>query len=983
MNLSKIISLPKADKGKRQAMATVGSLLLEEWYLGKYPEVANSGLTPVEHYIKLGEQAGYRPNPFFDPAYYLSIAPGARKSNSLALVHYASKGWRRGRSPSRDFSLKLYLQEYPGVKALDIDPLLYHLKKGRYAGQLALPVALENKRNAHYVAEMKIIHASGLFDANWYKSYYSDLWHADVDPLFHYVKFGWTENRRPNIFFEPQWYLTKYADSIGDMNPLVHYATTGADRGCNPSEAFCTEAYLQQNHDRLKPGENPLAHFIREGLKLGLKVPMPSPEEGDGPVGNQTESRLPVPQALRAVTRFKKQPLAPPRPDFNSNKMVIHWVVPAFAPGGGGHMTIFRMLHFLELAGHEQTLWIHNPSKGETVESVYHMLENHFQHFTGDIRFVDETLHDAEGDAIIATDCWTVYPVLACAKFHRRFYFVQDFEPSFHPMGSNYLLAEQTYHEDLDCLCASPWLSQLMSENYGRWARHFWLAADRRIYLPPAKKCLNSKPRIAVYARHFTARRAVELAFLALEELAESGTKFAVDFFGAPLDFDKAGFEFVDHGVASQEELARIFQTADIGLVFSATNYSLVPQEMMACGLPIVELDGDSTRAIFPAGTVTLAEPHPTAIAAAVQSLIDDERAREIQAKAALEWVSQFSWAASADLVEQAIRDRLTEVAKPEETVHPAAVALPDAPKASVVIPTLNAGEVFETVLEAVVNQRTPWPFEVLVVDSGSTDGTLDIVAKYDNVSLHQIDKSDFNHGATRNLGAKLTTGEFIAFLTHDAMPVNERWLYNMVTSIERFPEAAGAFGKHFAWPEASAFTKRDLNSHFEGFARLPINVGKETDQKRWADQDPAWLQKLHFYSDNNSCFRRAVWEKIPYRTVAFGEDQLWAWDIIEAGYEKIYAPQAAVYHSHDYDAEETFERSRIESAFFKRFFGYELIKGEQDLANTIDLLNSSDTQWGENHDVSKNEVESRLRLNEARLKGYLAGVISAEDETF
>ncbi len=977
MNLSKIISLPKENKGKRQTVETVRSLLLEEWYLGQYPEAAKSGLSPVEHYITVGEQAGYRPNPFFDPAYYLSVAPGARKSDSLALVHYAGKGWRRGRNPSRDFSQKLYFQEYPEVKSLDVDPLSYHLKKGRYAGHLALPVALENNRNAHFVAEMKLIHASGLFDASWYKSYYSDLWHAGMDPLFHYVKFGWTENRRPNIFFEPQWYRDQYKDSLGDMNPLVHYITTGADEGCNPSAAFCTKTYLQQNSEHLRQGENPLAHYIREGLKLGLNKPTPSPTKDAG------TTKLPVPQALRDVTRFKKQPLAPTHSGFNPKQMVIHWVVPAFAPGGGGHMTIFRMLHFLELAGHKQTLWIHNPGKDETQESVYHMLENHFQHFTGDIRFVDETLQDAEGDAIIATDCWTVYPVLACSKFHRRFYFVQDFEPSFHPMGSNYLLADQTYREDLDCLCASPWLSQLMSEEYGRWARHFWLAADRRIYQPPAKKHLNSKPRIAVYARHFTARRAVELAFLALEQLAGSGTEFAVDFFGAPLEFNSAGFEFVDHGVASQEELARIFQKADIGLVFSATNYSLVPQEMMACGLPIVELDGDSTRAIFPADTVTLAEPHPVAIANAIQSLIDDKGARDSQAKAALEWVSQFSWAASADLVEQAIRDRLAEVAAVEETGHPPASMKSGAPKVSVVIPTLNAGRVFEAVLEAVVNQRTPWPFEVLVVDSGSTDGTLETATKYKNVKLHEIDKSEFNHGATRNLGAELTSGEFIAFLTHDAMPVNERWLYNMVTSIERFPAAAGAFGKHFAWPEASAFTKRDLNSHFEGFARLPIAVSKNSDQKRWKKQDTGWLQKLHFYSDNNSCFRREVWEKIPYRTVAFGEDQLWAWDIINAGYEKVYAPQAAVYHSHDYDEAETFERSRIESAFFKHFFNYELIKDEKDLSDTVDLLNRSDTLWGENHDVGKEEMETRLKLNKARLRGYLAGVINVEKETF
>ena len=981
MNLGNIVHIGGRTKKRKKLLDAMRPLFDADWYLSSYPEAVSSDLTPLDHYVQIGEKSGNWPNPYFDPEYYRSVAPGARKSKDPALAHYALTGWKRERNPSRKFSGNLYLATYPAVTEQGVSPLAYHLTTGKYEGNLAFPVILERNHERHLVDLMVRIQQSGLFDAEWYGTFYPDLRHAGVNLLYHYVKFGSSENRRPNQFFQPRWYQDTYGDDESQAYPLLHYIDKGIADANNPSPTFCARSYRKQHQELMEGYKDPLAHYIARGLKQTLNVPEPSLlPELRRPKRNE-KARLPVPGSLRNIVEFEKCDLAPTKKTFNANQMNIHWVVPAFAPGGGGHMTIFRMIHFLEVAGHKQTLWINNPDRGNTVESVYQMLENHFQHFTGDIRFVDETLSDAEGDAIIATDCWTVYPVLGTRNFHRRFYFVQDYEPSFHPMGSNYLLAEQTYHEDLDCLCASPWLKQLVNEKYGRWARHFWLAADQRIYHPSEAVKKGSKPRIAVYARQFTARRAVELAFLGLEQLAKSGADFAVDFFGAPLSFDRAPFDFVDHGVASQDELARIFQKADIGLVFSATNYSLVPQEMMACGLPIVELDVESTRAIFPDEVVSLAKPDPKAIAKTLAELLESPEQRAKQADAALSWVSGFSWRASADMVETAIRERLSEFAEPEPVE--AVQSGDNGNKVSVVIPTLNAGPVFNDVLEAVAGQRTPWPFEILVIDSGSTDSTLETVKRFPNVRLHEIDKKDFNHGATRNLGAELTSGEFIAYLTHDAMPVNDRWLYNMVTSIERFPAAAGAFGKHYAWPDASPFTKRDMKQHFELFGTLPLALSKETNKTRWEKQEDSWMQVLHFYSDNNSCFRRSVWEKIPYREVAFGEDQLWAWDIINAGYEKVYAPQAIVYHSHDYDEAETYERSRIESAFFKHFFDYELMKDEEMLDRTINALNAADARWAYDHDVSAEETETRQKLNEARLKGHLAGVREADQEKF
>lgn len=958
-------------KGDIKALKATG-LFQADWYLATYPDAAESAYSPIEHFVRVGEQKGYKPNPYFDRDWYLKRTPAAGRFPGLAVVHYATKGWKKGKNPSIDFWLPLYLQFNPEVEEAGEEPLRHYLEEGRKKGAVAMPRRFQRDALKSVARDMDTIAKSGLFQADWYRHFHTDLWNRKEDALLHFVTKGVKEGKNPNPFFHTNWYKDTYGDVVGKANPLAYYIREGMALGHWPAPDFSPELYFKENDDLDADKVGALGHYIHYGIREKRRYPSPTGAlQIEGKL--DPSAKLPIPQPLRNMVDFEKRALAPEDTAFNSKSLNIHWVIPDFSAGAGGHMTIFRMAHHLELKGHKLTIWINGPTVHKTPESAYDDIVKHFQHFVGDVKFVDDSFQDAEGDVVIATDCWTVWPTLSTSKFKRRFYFVQDFEPSFHPMGSNYLAAEATYREDLDCICAGPWLSSLMQEKYGRWARHFWLAADRNIYTPPSTPRENSVPRIAFYARHFTARRAVELAMLALEELAKRDVAFEVDFFGARLNFTSAPFPFTDHGVATPHELAALFQKADIGVVFSATNYSLVPQEMMACDLPIVELKGDNTTCIFPEDTVSLAEPHPAKIADAMEALLKDPALRASQTAAAHTWVDQFSWKASAELVESAIIERLGDFG--EDIADKAVKPAEGAPKASVVIPTLNAGPILDRVLAATTQQVAPWPYEVLVIDSGSTDETLDIVAKYPTVKLHKIDKKDFDHGDTRNLGVELTSGEFIAFLTHDALPANDRWLYNLVTSIEHFPNAAGAFGKHLPWPDACDYTKRDLNAHFDLMGKQPLCLTQETDKARFEKRDPQWMQLLHFYSDNNSCMRRSVWKEIPYRRTKFGEDQLWAYDIIMAGFGKVYAPQAIVYHSHDYDEAETQERNRTESAFFKHFFGYELIKNEKALKNAIEGLCLHDEKWGKAQGLDQETIETRKRLVEARLKGYLEGV--------
>jgi glycosyltransferase involved in cell wall biosynthesis len=661
---------------------------------------------------------------------------------------------------------------------------------------------------------------------------------------------------------------------------------------------------------------------------------------------------------------------------FNPSRLNLHWIIPDFSSGGGGHMTIFRMVRALSLRGHQQTVWVHGYGHASG-DHAFDDIVKHYQTLNAKVLRIEEAdITHARADAVIATDWASVFIAQSMEATKRVFYFVQDYEPYFYPRGSEALLAESTYEADVDCLCASPWLANKMSQTFGRWARGFHLASDLDVYHPGHSRTnahsTGGAPRIAFYARSFTARRAVELGLLALEELARRGERFVVDVFGAETSVETAPFPFVNHGVLTPEQLAELYRASTIGVVFSATNYSLVPQEMMASGLPVVDLDVESTRAIYPPNVVTFAKPNPIAIADALQHLLRDAERRGDQREAALNWVSQFSWSGAADVVELSIVGRLRELG---HVASPAIQSMTStAPKASVVIPTWNGGQLLLDVLERVKQQVHVDAFEIIVIDSGSNDGTLEVMQADERILLHRIKQSDFGHGKTRNLGVELSRGEYVAFLTQDAMPASTTWLADYVLLLDHFPHAGGAFGRHLAWPSASPFTKRDINAHFEQFFHHPIAVSKDTNRERWDADDPSWRQLLHYYSDNNSCLRRSVWAKIPYRDVAYGEDQLFAHDIVSAGYQKVFAPGAVVYHSHDYDEAQTFERSRIEAAFFKQFFGYILMDDEGTLKKVLEGINGSDMQWARAHGVGEAELERQLRLNEARLRGYLAG---------
>lgn len=960
-----ILETNKLDFIQKKFEIQSSGLFDSKWYQSIRPDLNDSSVNLLDHYIHFGWKEGSRPNPYFDPLQYSHFA-GIEDRNIEPLTHYHKVGWRKRISPSEDFDTAQYLEYYPDIKEANIDPLHHYIKHGKQEGRIRLPVSANE--------DISAIINSRLFLSDWYLTVNEDLRDSGIDALKHFLYFGWKENRNPNPYFNTEWYKKNYSKELinsNEENPLLHYIREGHASGLNPSMKFDCLKYKEKY---ISDDNEPLAHYLVTGKKQGnsiFGINERIKSEG-GWLKTVKETQLITDNALRAMLDFDEKPLNTLDRTYNKGNLKIHWVMPDFAPGAGGHMTIFRTIRYLEIFGHTNTIWIYNPSIHDTEDNAYCDIVKHFQLIKAQVNFIDDSFKNIAGDAIFATDWGSVSYVKSTENFKRRFYFVQDHEPEFYPQGSYSLAAKMSYDNDLDCICASPWLKQLMENKYNRWADYFWLSVDKNVYKPPKFRPINKRCKIAFYARNFTPRRAVELGFLALEALARTGIDFEIHCFGAPLPFNETPFDCFDHGILSPVELAELYQQCDLGIVFSATNYSLIPQEMMACGLALAELDVDSTQAIFPTDVVTLLSPNPRQMSEQLKLLVEDKNRREQQAKNALKWVSQFSWEDSARRVEASILSRFREL--DFESFDESAYGNEKTIKASVIIPTWNAGGLFKTVIEKLSQQITPWKYEIFVIDSGSTDGTVEFLEACNNVKVYKIDNSEFQHGRTRNLAISMTKGEYIAVITQDALPVSNYWLYDLVSSLEHYPEAAGAFGRHFAWDNADPFTKRDIQNHFDNLTNHPLCVSKNTDIKKWSENDLHWKQMLHYYSDNNSCMRRSVWEQLPYPEVKFGEDQAWAWEIIKAGYGKVYAEKASVFHSHDFDEGDVEKRAYEEAEFFRDIFGYTMVEKPK-IEETIESLVNSDTNWAEENNVDLPIIERRVKAIRSRIFGYSKAV--------
>jgi glycosyltransferase involved in cell wall biosynthesis len=368
----------------------------------------------------------------------------------------------------------------------------------------------------------------------------------------------------------------------------------------------------------------------------------------------------PRPPFMLEALRDGAAPLVP-RPAADDGPLRVALVIPQFRRGSGGHKTIADLVRGLEERGHHLDLLLVDEEGRHAEQADDAALRALFMDFFGPVR-ADVRRLGAPGafggaDVVVATGWQTVPAVVRLRGAGARAYLVQDHEPEFYATSIEREWAAWTYRQGLHAICASPWLAELVTDMYGSTASSFDLGVDHDTYRNAG--ATRSDTTILVYARPTTPRRAVPLALLALEELHRRRPTVDIALFGEARAI-ATPFPHRDLGVLTPEQLAQQYATATLGVVLSLTNPSLVPTEMLACGLPVADLDVPSMRTTFGAlDALELAAPDPLALAAAIEHLLDDPGLRARRTAAGLALTARRTWPNAAAQVEAGLRAAL------------------------------------------------------------------------------------------------------------------------------------------------------------------------------------------------------------------------------------------------------------------------------------------------------------------------------------
>ena len=236
----------------------------------------------------------------------------------------------------------------------------------------------------------------------------------------------------------------------------------------------------------------------------------------------------------------------------------------------------------------------------------------------------------------------------------------------------------------------------------------------------------------------------------------------------------------------------------------------------------------------------------------------------------------------------------------------------------SIVIPTLNGASTLVPLLAAIDAQEADFDWEVLAIDSGSTDGTLDVLRDH-RVAATSVPRGTFNHGETRNAALRQARGEFAVLLVQDAVPAGTDWLAELVRPLREDASLAGTFARQQPWPDASRLTTHYL-ARWVACAPQPKIIASMS-ASQFATLPPAERHVACAFDNVCSCIRMSVWREHPFRATPIAEDLEWAREVLTSGYRLAYVASAAVWHSHErpirYELQRTYRvHQRLQALF-------------------------------------------------------------------
>ncbi len=333
--------------------------------------------------------------------------------------------------------------------------------------------------------------------------------------------------------------------------------------------------------------------------------------------------------------------------NFKNGPIYLNWIIPEMGIGSGGHINIFRFVTKLQQRGIRNRIYTTQVVNMQTDAELRAFLRANYGVNPDEIEMYCGVDKIAFAHGTVATSWQTAYFVRNFDNTLAKFYFVQDYEPFFYAMGSEYSFAENTYKFGLYGITAGDWLKEKLHNEYGMKTASVGFSYDRSVYAPVQKR--DDKKRIFFYARPVTARRGFELGLLALIELYHRVPDIEVIFAGWDISNYEIPFVHLNGGTLKISELSDLYGQCDMCLVLSSTNLSLLPLEIMASNSVVVSNRGANNEWLLNAENSILTDFDPCDIADKMEYFLNHKDALEKVREAGMKFAGKTDWDIETD----------------------------------------------------------------------------------------------------------------------------------------------------------------------------------------------------------------------------------------------------------------------------------------------------------------------------------------------
>jgi hypothetical protein len=309
------------------------------------------------------------------------------------------------------------------------------------------------------------------------------------------------------------------------------------------------------------------------------------------------------------------------------------WLIPCLLEGSGGHRTMLQHADYLQQRGHRCVLYVEdNGAMSES--SLRKTIRRMFGFDFDDVRPGWSDVKPA--DMVFATIWYSARFVRDLPFETIRCYFVQDFEAQFNPMGDAYLMAENSYRYGLHPITIGRWMTAMLKNQFKAESTYFDFCADLGVYrrLPNVQR----EKAICFIYQPEKFRRCPELGIEALGIVKHFMPDVKIYLYGSRSS-GRVWFEHENLGLLSLDECNWLYNRCTVGLCISRTNPSRIPFEMMAAGLPLVEVYRENTLYDFPEEAMLLCDSTPESLAKGLMERLSNETDSELAGQAGVRFM--------------------------------------------------------------------------------------------------------------------------------------------------------------------------------------------------------------------------------------------------------------------------------------------------------------------------------------------------------